>query len=370
MGKKKPTKKTTKPALPLGSTAIVPLAPALLDDLQKLIRSTREHVAQAVNSALVLLYWQVGHRIRADILDEQRAGYGEEIVSTLSKELTNEFGDGFSRPNLFRMIRFAEVFPDQQIVSTLSRQLGWSHFVEIVPLKEPLQRDFYAEMCRVERWSVRTLRDKIGGMLFERTALSRKPKELARQELVALKEEDQLSADLVFRDPYLLDFLGLKETYSEADLEAAILREIEHVLLELGDGFCFVARQKRITVGADDFYLDLLFYHRNLRRLIAVELKLDKLKPADKGQMELYLRWLEKHDVRPGEEPPLGLILCSNKDDEQVELLQLDRSGIRVASYLTELPPRPLLEKRLHEAVRLAQARLGQRAPTDEGEAK
>ena len=256
------------------------------------------------------------------------------------------------------MIRFVEVFPDRQIVSTLSKQLGWSHFVEIVPLKDELRRDFYAELCRVERWSVRALREKIGGMLYERTALSKKPKELAKQELAALKEHDRLSADLVFRDPYLLDFLGLKDTYSEADLEAAILREIERVLLEFGDGFCFVARQKRVTVGADDFYLDLLFYHRNLRRLIAVELKLDKLKPADKGQMELYLRWLEKHDVRPGEEPPLGLILCAMKDDEQVELLQLDRSGIRVATYLTELPPRPLLERRLHEAVEQAQARM------------
>jgi predicted nuclease of restriction endonuclease-like (RecB) superfamily len=255
MGKKKPTKKATKLALPLECTAIVTLSPALLDDLQKLIHSTREHVAQAVNAALVLLYWQVGHRIRTEVLGSKRAGYGEEILPTLSAKLVPEFGEGFSTRNLARMIRFAEVFPDQQIVSTLSRQLGWSHFVEIVPLKEPLQRDFYAELCRVERWSVRTLRDKIGGMLFERTAQSRKPEELARQELIALKEEDRLSADLVFRDPYLLDFLGLKETYSEADLEAAILREIEHVLLELGDGFCFVARQKRITVGADDFYL-------------------------------------------------------------------------------------------------------------------
>ncbi len=191
--------------------------------------------------------------------------------------------------------------------------------------------------------------------------MSRKPKELARQELAALKAHDRLSADLVFRDPYLLDFLGLADTYSEADLEVAILREIERVLLELGDGFCFVARQKRITAGGDDFYLDLLFYHRGLRRSIAVELKLDKLKPADKGQMELYLRWLEKHDMRPGEEPPLGLILCSTKDDEQVKLLELDRSGIRVATYLTELPPRHLLKKRLHDAVELAQSQLDTR---------
>lgn len=357
MPKKNVPKKTMAPAKK--SRAVAPAPADLLGDLQELIRSTRGQVARAVNAALVLLYWEVGCRIRTEILGEQRAGYGGEILSTLSKELVAEFGRGYSVPNLSRMTWLAESYPDRQIVSTLSQELGWSHFVELLPIKVGLRRDFYAEMCRAERWSVRTLRDKVGGMLYERTALSKKPAELAERELAALREQDRMSPDLVFRDPYLLDFLRLKDAYSEADLEAAVLREIERVLLELGDGFCFVARQKRVTVGADDFYLDLLFFHRRLRRLIAVELKLDKLKPADKGQMELYLRWLEKHDVRPGEEPPLGLILCAAKDDEQVELLQLDRSGIRVATYLTELPPRPVLERRLHEAVALAQGRLG-----------
>jgi predicted nuclease of restriction endonuclease-like (RecB) superfamily len=364
--RKNAPKKNTNPPARRAPEALATPDPALLSDLQGLIRQTRGQLAQAVNSALVLLYWEVGRRIRSEVLDSRRAEYGQEILSTLSKELVGEFGGGFSVPNLSRMTRFAEVFPDRDVVSTLSRQLGWSHFVEIVPLREPIQREFYAEMCRVERWSVRVLRDKVGGMLYERTALSRKPEELAKQELATLRDEDRLSADLVFRDPYLLNFLGLKDAYSEADLEASILREIEQFLLELGDGFCFVARQKRITVGADDFYLDLLFYHRNLRRLVAVELKLDKLKPADKGQMELYLRWLEKHDTRPGEEPPVGLILCASKDDEQVELLQLDRSGIRVATYLTDLPPRPVLQRRLHDAVRLAHARL-EKQTGDEG---
>nr|WP_238602979.1 PDDEXK nuclease domain-containing protein [Fimbriiglobus ruber] len=193
--------------------------------------------------------------------------------------------------------------------------------------------------------------------------MSRKPDELAKQELRSLRDEDKLSSDLVFRDPYLLDFLGLKDTYSEADLEAAILREIEQFMLELGDGFCFVARQKRIIIDDETYHLDLLFYHRKLRRLVAVDLKLGKFQPGDKGQMELYLRWLEKYEIQPGEEPPLGLILCADKGDEQVELLRLDKSGIRVATYLTELPPRPLLQQRLHEAVRVAQSRLvGRRA--------
>lgn len=260
----------------------------LLTDLRTLIATTRINVAQAVNSALVILYWKVGQRIRQDILKEKRAGYGKEIVATVSRKLVNEFGTGFTEKNLRRMVQFAGIFPDEKIVVTLSRQLGWSHFVEVIPLKDELQRDFYAEMCRVERWSVRTLRQKIGGMLYERTALSKKPDKLIKQELDTLREEDKLTPDLVFRDPYLLDFLGLKDTYSEKDLETAILREMESFILELGVGFTFVERQKRITVGDDDFYLDLLFYHRKLRRLVAIELKLDKFKPAYKGQMELY----------------------------------------------------------------------------------
>jgi len=236
--------------------------------------------------------------------------------------------------------------------------LGWSHFVEIIPLDDGLKREFYAEMCRVERWSVCTLRAKIQGMLYERTALSRKPDVLVRQELAALREEDRLTPDLVFRDPYLLNFLGLTDAYSEKDLEAAILRDIQQFILELGAGFAFIDRQRRLVIDNEDFYIDLLFYHRRLRRLIAIDLKIGKFTAADKGQMELYLRWLEKHEMQPGEEPPLGLILCADKSEEQVELLQLDRSGIRVASYLTDLPPRPLLQRKLHEAVVTAKARL------------
>jgi predicted nuclease of restriction endonuclease-like (RecB) superfamily len=272
--------------------------------------------------------------------------------------LTVDFGKGYSWPNLSRMVRLAEVFPDQQMVAALSRQLGWSHFVEIIPLDDALQREFYSEMCRVERWSVRTLRAKIQGMLFERTALSRKPDALAKKELAALREEDKLTPDLVFRDPYFLDFLGLADTYSEKDLETAILRELQQFILELGTGFAFIDRQKRIVIDGEDHSFDLLFYHRRLRRLIAIDLKIGKFAAADKGQMELYLRWLEKHEMQEGEEPPLGLILCAGKAEEKIALLQLDRSGIRVASYLTELPPRPLLQKKLHEAVLLARSRL------------
>jgi predicted nuclease of restriction endonuclease-like (RecB) superfamily len=311
---------------------------------------------------LVLLYWQIGRRIRQDILQEKRAEYGRRIVSALGTQLTARFGEGFGTRNLFHMIRFAEVFPDLVIVSALRTQLGWTHFRQLIAIEEPLKRDFYAEMCRLENWSTRTLEKKISGMLFERTALSRKPAKLAELELRQLREEDKLTPDLVFRDPYLLGFLGLKDTYAEKDIEAAILREMEAFILELGVGFAFLARQKRMHIGHKDYHLDLLFYHRRLRRLVALDLKLGEFEAADKGQMELYLNWLKKHEQAPGEQEPLGIILCAGKDQEHVELLEMEKSGIHVASYFTKVFPKAAPERRLHEAVRLARARLAQSA--------
>jgi predicted nuclease of restriction endonuclease-like (RecB) superfamily len=256
------------------------------------------------------------------------------------------------------MIQFAADFPDLRIVSALLRQLGWTHFTLLIPLKDPLAREFYAEMCRIERWSTRQLRQKIDGMLYERTALSKKPDQLIRRELAALRESDKIAPALVFQDPYMLDFLELKDTYSEKDLESALLREIERFLLELGAGFAFVERQKRIVLDGDDYYIDLLLFHRRLRRLVAIELKIGDFKPADSGQVELYLRWLDRHERQPSEETPLGIILCAGKKRETVEYLDLDARGIHVAEYLTELPPRQVLQERLHRALAAARARL------------
>lgn len=363
MKKTKRSKAIAHRPLALSSLGIDQVSGNLLADLRSLIDSARGQVAQAVNAGLVRLYWSVGYRIRQDVLKDKRAEYGQQIIATLSRQLTREYGQGFTRGSLFRMVQFAETFPKKEIVATLSQQLGWSHFVELISMADPLKRDFYAEMCRLERWSVRTLREKVGGMLYERTALSKKPAKLAALELKKVRATDQLTPDLVFRDPYFLDFLGLKGAYQEKDLEAAILREMESFILELGVGFSFMARQKRIQVGGNDYYLDLLFYHRKLKRLVAIELKLDKFKPEFKGQMELYLRWLEKHEQEADEAPPIGLILCAVKNHEEIELLQLDKSGIRVAQYLTELPPRKVLERKLHEAIRLARESLALQSP-------
>jgi len=338
---------------------------ALLADLRDLINAARQRVATVANATHTLLCWHVGRRLLRENLQGGRAAYGKQILATVSQELTAEFGSGFSYSALTRMARFAEIMAVEDIVATLSQELSWSHFQALLPIKDPLARDFYAEMCRIERWDVRTLREKIGGMLYERTALSKNTKAVISAEIANLRD-GRMTPDVVFRDPYFLDFLGLRGAFSERDLEAAILREIEGVLLELGTGFAFVARQKCMSVGKDDFHLDLLFYHRHLRRLIAVELKLESFQPAHVGQMEFYLRWLDKHERAPGEESPIGLILCASADAEQVELLELDARSIRVSEYLTELPPMKLLQNRLHQAIEHAREQAARRCAHNE----
>lgn len=346
---------------------VIDASSPLLVELRQLIQATRSRVALSVNQEMTLLYWDLGDRIRRDILGQERAEYGQRVVTELAQSLTQEFGRGFGRANLFNMVRFAEAFPHRQIVQTLSGQLSWSHLLEILTLEDPLRREFYTELARVHRWSVRALRDRIHSMLFERTALSRKPDELIQQEIALLREEDRLSPDMVLRDPYLLPFLGLANTYSEKDLEDAIIREMEAFLLEVGDGFTFAARQKPIPVGTKIYALDLLFYHRKLRRLIAVELKIGPFKPEYKGQMELYLRWLDRYEREPHEEAPIGLILCSDAQLEEIELLGLEHGDIRVARYLTETLPPSLLEARLREIVRQQREYLARRqARSDE----
>lgn len=358
-----PAKKKT--ALSKPAPSIIGFDPALVSDLRLLIQSARERVARAIDSGLVQLYWAVGNRVRVEILKEKRAAYGMAIVSAVGRQLTTEFGNGFSDKNLRHMMRFAEVFPDPAILQPLTAKLSWTHFKSIIYLDDPLKRDFYAEFCRIETWNTRTLRNKIDSMLFERTALSKKPAKLAAMEIKKLRDEDRMTPDLVFRDPYILDFLGLKDTYAEQDLEAAILREIESFILELGTGFAFISRQKRMTIDNEDHYLDLLFYHRHLRRMIAIELKLGEFKASYKGQMELYLAWLNRHERTPSEEKPIGLILCAGKKSETVELLDMEKDAIRVSSYWTEALPKDLLQKKLHEAVVIARANLMGRKATE-----
>lgn len=322
----------------------------LLEDLSQIIEQGKQQVVVQANSALVLVYWQVGKRINKEILHEKRAEYGKEVIKVIASQLVKQYGKGFEVRNLRRMLQFAEIFPEFEIVVPAARQLSWSHFIILIPIKEEVKRIFYLQKASEARWSKRELRRQIERKAFERN-------EIAETQAGNMN----LSVSNTFKDPYLLDFLDLQMGYSENDLESAILRDLEQFILELGMGFTFVERQRRIILDGTDFYIDLLFYHRKLKRLVAIELKLDKFKPAHKGQMELYLRWLDRYDKQEGENPPIGLILCAEASREQVELLQMHKDGIIVAEYLTDLPPKAELEQRLQKALKQARERIAQK---------
>lgn len=331
---------------------------SLFQDIGKLIDTAKQRAASAVNAELTLLYWQVGKRIETEVLKGQRAEYGKQVIQSLSLQLTQVYGRGWGERQLRNCLHFAQQFPDFEIVNTLCAKLSWSHLRLLSSIDDSLKRDFYIEVTQLEKWSFRQLKERVDSMLYERTALSRKPEETIRHDLIQLRDEQKVSPELLLRDPYILDFLDLSDRYTERDLEDGILREIEKFLLEMGAGFTFVSRQRRLQIDDDDFYIDLLFYNRKLKRLVAIDLKLGNFRPEYKSQMELYLRWLQKHDQEPDELPPLGIILCAGKKQEQIELLELDRSGIHVAEYLTVLPPKEILQNRLHQAIEAARHRL------------
>jgi predicted nuclease of restriction endonuclease-like (RecB) superfamily len=332
--------------------------PLILTDIRHLIERAKQRTATAVNAELTMLYWHIGQRLQTEILGGDRAEYGKQTIGILSKQLVRDYGKGWSERQLWLCLKMATTFPHQEIVNTLCTELSWSHLRLLLGFDDQLKRDFYIEICRLERWSVRQLQERIKSMLYERTAISRKPDETIKDELQTLRTEGWLSADLAFRDPYVLDFLGLADTYSERDLESAIVAELQRFITEMGSDFAFLARQKRITIDQRDYYIDLLFYHRRLKCLVAIDLKIGEFEAAFKGQMELYLRYLEKHEQLDGENTPIGLILCTGKNHEHVELLQLDKSNIRVADYLTQLPPKEILEEKLHRSIEIARQRL------------
>ncbi|NLS10715.1 DUF1016 domain-containing protein [Nesterenkonia sp. MY13] len=319
----------------------------LFDRVSTLIDQTRSAVATQANLHLTLMHWHIGRLIDVELLHENRAGYDQEIVASLARQLTDKFGRGFTRANLYRMLQFSQVYPDPEIVASMGRQLSWTHFTVLIAVPSTQARDFYAQQAISGRLSVRALRDLIGRQGYER-------KEIANVQTVG---SAVVPAD-TFRDPYFLDFLGLPDAYAEQDLEDAIARDMQSFLLETGDGWAFVARQKRMPIGNDDFYLDLLFFSRPLKRLIAVELKLGHFKASYKGQMDLYLKWLNRHERQPGEETPLGLILCTEASREQIELLELHKDGIMVAEYWTALPPKKELLERITQIYHQAQERL------------
>lgn len=328
---------------------------SLFEQIKNLIEQTKNNVAIAVNSSLTMMYWHIGKLINDEILQNKRAEYGKEIVATVSQQLIKQYGKGYSYSALTRMMKFAKNI-DEKNIATLSQQLSWSHFKELIVLEDTLKIEFYAQMTIAQNWGVRTLRERIDSMLYERTSLSKQPDELIKYELNNIKQEE-FSKNMILKDPYFLDFLDINDRYLEKDLEDAILRSIEQFIFELGVGFSFIERQKRIIIDGEDFKIDLLFYNRKLKRLVAIDLKIGRFKAEYKGQMELYLKWLSKYEKEEGENEPLGIILCADKKEEQIELLELEKSGIHVAQYLTVLPPKEILEAKLHQAIESAKAK-------------
>jgi predicted nuclease of restriction endonuclease-like (RecB) superfamily len=333
----------------------------LYSEISSLIDRAKLTIQQTVNSKLTLLNWEIGNVIKTEILKNSRGEYGEQVIAVLTKSLSFKYGKGYSRSSIFRMIQFVSMFSEKEIVATLSRQLSWSHFVELLRIEDNLKRRFYVTMSQHEGWSVRTLRGRISSALYERTNLSKKPEKTIANDLKLLEKEKIVSKEIFFKDPYILDFLGLEDTYSEKDLESAIISELGKFILEMGKDLAFLERQKRIVVDGKDYYIDLLFFHRRMRRLVVVELKLDEFKPEHKGQVELYLKWLDKNERIKGEESPIGMILCAKKSVEVIELLELDKSGIHVAEYFSDLPSKKMLEEKLLEIIERAQLRLEQR---------
>lgn len=320
---------------------------SLFVDIAQIIENGKRQIIAQVNSVLTLTYWQIGKKINEHYLNNRRAEYGKEIVSPLSEQLVEQFGRSFELKNLYRMMQFSEIFPEFDNVVTLSRHLSWSHFVVLLPLKNAEQRNYYVQKIATERWSVRDTRFQVERKAYE------------RNEIASLQLTDELyEAQSSFKDPYIFDFLGLKDGYLEKDLETAIIRELENFILELGKGFTFIERQKRMIIDGEDFYLDLLFYHRKLQRLVAIELKYGKFKASYKGQMNLYLKWLDKYERQKHEDSPIGLILCAGKSSEQIELLEMHKEGIMVADYWTDLPPKAELEKKLHQIMIEARERI------------
>ena len=331
----------------------------LNEDVCKIIEGSQQRLATTINAEICMLHWNIGKRIKEDVLFNKRAEYGKQMVKSLANLLTQKYGKGWSDRKLLHCIRAAYTFTENEIVYAVRTQLSWTHLRSLMFIEDKLKRSFYIEMARIEHWDTRTLDSKIDSMLYERTVLSRKPEDVIKMELEKIKSTNTLTPDVVFRSSYFLDAIGLVDVYSEKELESAILINLQSFIKELGSDFAFLDRQKRITVDATDYYIDLLFYHRSLRRLVAIDLKLGKFKPKHEGQMLLYLRYLNTNERKEGEETPIGLILCSEGNTEHIEYLMLEDSNIKVAQFYTQLPDKNVLSEKLQRAISIAREQHG-----------
>ena len=322
----------------------------LFSNVSQIIEKRKFNIISVANNQIVLMFWEIGKYINSAVLGMERAEYGKKIVSALCTQLQQKYGKEYYERNVRRMMQFATQFPNFEKVSTAWTQLSWSHIRELLPLKTIEEKLYYAEEVNKGFLGVRDLKHLIARKAFLRR--NNANLQLTRQSKIPFN---------AFKDPMILDTLGLKDNFLEGDLEEAILRDIENFILEFGVGFTFVARQKRVSIDNDDYKIDLLFYNRDIKRLVAIDLKIGKFKPSHKGQMELYLNWLNQYDRREGEETPIGLILCTDANRKVAELMELDKSGIAVAEYWTKLPPKEQFESKIQEIMAEAKERIERR---------
>ena len=289
----------------------------ITDGVGSIIEQSKRTIAVYLNSEVSMTYWKIGKYIAGELDAIGEDKYGAKIVSTVSRQLT------------------------------------WSHFVELSVISDPTKRLFYQQMSILYHWSVRQLRDQEDKMVYERSLIAAKPEDEQVKVLTTVADGD-ITPDVILKSSYVVDFLGLKRGFSEEELEDAVVEQLEKFIMELGRDFAFLERQKKIPVDSIDYKLDLLFYHRRLHRLLAIDLKLGKFKPEYKGQMELYLKYLKKYEMQPGEEDPIGLLLCSEGNTEHIELLMLDEQNIKVAQYLTVLPEKQWFIDKMNRSIAIA----------------
>ena len=332
---------------------ITQVSDQLYDGVTAIIDKARRQVAVYVNAHASMTFWNVGKFIIDDMDYQTYSAYGQKILATLSQRLTARYGKGYTYSALTRMMKVARLYNDREMFAMLSQTLSWSHFLELVTIEDPTKRLFYQQMGIAEHWSVQQLRDQQDGMAYERSLIAAKPNDEIVQTLENITPQ-HTDPDVVMKSSYVLDFLGLNGLYTEKELEDAIALQLENFILELGQGFAFLERQKRFTIDGTDYKLDLLFYHRKLKCLVAIDLKLGKFKPQYKGQMELYLKYMQKYDMQPEENPPIGLLLCSEGNTEHIELMMLDEDRIKVAQYLTCLPDKQWFIDKLNRSILIA----------------
>ena len=325
----------------------------ITDGVGNIIEQSKRTIAVYLNSEVSMTYWKIGKYIAGELDAIGEEKYGSKIVATLSHQLSVRYGKGYTRTAIIRMVKVAREYPDEQIAATLSHQLTWSHFVELIAISDPTKRLFYQQMSILYHWSVRQLRDQEDKMVYERSLIAAKPEDEQVKVLTTVADGD-ITPDVILKSSYVVDFLGLKRGFSEEELEDAVVEQLEKFIMELGQDFAFLERQKKIPVDSIDYKLDLLFYHRRLHRLLAIDLKLGKFKPEYKGQMELYLKYLKKYEMQPGEEEPIGLLLCSEGNTEHIELLMLDEQNIKVAQYLTILPEKQWFIDKMNRSIAIA----------------